>query len=62
MHLLVILSLKDSFGAAAIAAGISVETLRAWSVDPQVKGKSVFDQLEDSNAADCLEKLVSLNA
>jgi len=52
----------DSFGAAAIAAGISVETLRAWSVDPQVKGKSVFDQLEDTNAAECLEKLVALNA
>eukprot|EP01033_Poteriospumella_lacustris_P007338 gene7339-5278_t len=52
----------DSFGAAAIAAGISVDTLRAWSVDPQVKGKSVFDQLEDTNAAECLEKLVALNA
>lgn len=52
----------DSFGAAAIAAGISVETLRTWSVDPQVKGKSVFDQLEDTNAAECLEKMVALNA
>eukprot|EP00349_Pseudokeronopsis_sp_Brazil_P010566 CAMPEP_0202971636 /NCGR_PEP_ID=MMETSP1396-20130829/28937_1 /ASSEMBLY_ACC=CAM_ASM_000872 /TAXON_ID= /ORGANISM="Pseudokeronopsis sp., Strain Brazil" /LENGTH=297 /DNA_ID=CAMNT_0049701203 /DNA_START=27 /DNA_END=920 /DNA_ORIENTATION=+ len=53
---------SDPFGAAAIAAGISVETLRAWSVDPQVKGKSVFDQLEDTNAAECLERMVALNA
>lgn len=52
----------DSFGAAAIAAGISVETLRAWSVDPQVKGKSIFDQLEDTNAAECLAKMVELSA
>jgi len=52
----------DSFGQAAIAAGISVETLKAWSVDPQVKGKSVFDQLEDSDAAQCLETMVALNA
>jgi hypothetical protein len=53
---------QDSFGAAAIAAGISVDTLRTWSVDPQVKGKSVFDQLEDTNAGECLEKMVALNA
>jgi nucleoside diphosphate kinase len=52
----------DPFGSAAIAAGIPVETLRAWSVDPQVKGKSVFDQLEDTNADECLEKMVALNA
>jgi hypothetical protein len=29
-------------------------------VDPQVKGKSIFDQLEDTDAADCLAKMVEL--
>lgn len=54
--------MQDSFGQAVLAAGISVETLKAWSVDPQVKGKSIFDQLEDTDAAQCLETLVALNA
>jgi hypothetical protein len=53
--------LQDSFGARALAAGISAETLKEWSVDPQVKGKSVFDQLEDKDASDCLAKMVELN-
>lgn len=52
----------DSFGQAALAAGISAETLKEWSVDPQVKGKSVFDQLEDTNARECLDLMVALNA
>jgi nucleoside diphosphate kinase len=52
----------DSFGAALIAAGISAETLKAWSVDPQVKGKSIFDQLEDTDAAECISRMVALNA
>lgn len=52
---------EDSFGAAAIEAGITVETLKAWSVDPQVKGKSVFDQLEDTDAPECLARLQALN-
>jgi capsid protein len=53
-------SLQDSFGARALAAGIPAATLKEWSVDPQVKGKSVFDQLEDLDAADCLAKMVEL--
>lgn len=52
---------NDSFGAKAIASGISAETLKAWSVDPQVKGKSIFDQLEDMDAAECLAKMVELS-
>jgi hypothetical protein len=52
----------DAFGQVAIAAGISAATLKEWSVDPQVKGKSVFDQLEDKDAQDCLDTMVSLNA
>jgi hypothetical protein len=37
-----------------------VDTIRAWSVDPQVKGTSVFDQLEDTNAEVCIQKSVEL--
>lgn len=51
---------EDSFGAAAIEAGIPAETLKEWSVDPQVKGKSVFDQLEDSDADECLKIMKTL--
>jgi len=51
----------DVFGALCLAAGISAETLKEWSVDPQVKGKSIFDQLEDMDCADCLAKMVELS-
>lgn len=53
---------EDSFGAAMLAAGISKETIQAWSVDPQVtygapsmpiKG-SLFDALEDVDSDTCL--------
>uniref|UniRef100_A0A7S2P314 Nucleoside-diphosphate kinase n=1 Tax=Leptocylindrus danicus TaxID=163516 RepID=A0A7S2P314_9STRA len=57
----------DAFGAALLAAGLSKETIEEWSVDPRVElpggeGKgSVFDALEDMDAAECLSKLVELN-
>jgi hypothetical protein len=54
--------LQDSFGANLIEAGVKVDTIRAWSVDPQVKGKSIFDQLEDMNAEECIKKSVELSA
>lgn len=41
---------------------MKVDTIRAWSVDPQVKGKSIFDQLEDMNADECIKKSVELSA
>eukprot|EP01038_Epipyxis_sp_PR26KG_P006788 gene6788-9298_t len=53
---------EDPFGKALISAGLTVETLKAWSVDPQVKGSSIFDQLEDSNADECVRIMVQLNA
>ena len=58
---------KDSFGAELLKAGVSKETLGAWSRDPQIKLSassevgSVFDALEDTDAGDCLKKLVSFN-
>lgn len=56
----------DAFGKALLDAGLSEETIKAWSVDPRVslpggeKG-SVFDALEDMDVEDCLSKLVELN-
>lgn len=52
---------KDSFGSALIASGVSKETIKEWSVDPQVKGRSLFDQLEDQDAATCLATAVALS-
>ena len=58
---------SDAFGQALLKAGLTEETIKAWSVDPRVslpggeKG-SVFDALEDMDAADCLAKLVELNS
>ena len=46
--------------ARLIKAGVSASTIKAWSVDPQVKGKSLFDQLEDLDSAACVAKAASL--
>jgi len=57
---------KDLFCRALVAAGIKEATIRAWSVDPQVKidgsGKkgSFFDSLEDMDSSACLEKTKNL--
>mmetsp|Transcript_20098 Transcript_20098/g.31485 ORF Transcript_20098/g.31485 Transcript_20098/m.31485 type:complete len:309 (-) Transcript_20098:28-954(-) len=61
---------EDPFGSALIAAGISAETIKDWSVDPRVTWKvgdntessSLFDALEDMDAADCLNKAVEINS
>jgi len=55
----------DSFGAQLVAAGVSVDTINAWSVDPQVlvggeKG-SLFDSVEDMDTAACIEKLSAIS-
>lgn len=52
---------SDPFGAACLAAGVPKDTIQAWSVDPQVKGKSIFDQLEDMDADECKAKMVELS-
>lgn len=51
---------QDAFGARLIKAGVSVKTIQAWSLDPQVGGKSLFDQLEDLDASACVAKASSL--
>lgn len=40
--------------------GIPVETINAWSLDPAVKGKSLFDTLEDKDASDCIAEIKKL--
>jgi len=56
---------QDPFAQALMTAGISKETIAAWTKDPQVdigEGKkgSLFDALEDMNASDCLAKASAL--
>lgn len=58
---------NDSFCKALVAAGVKEATIKAWSVDPQVKidgsGKkgSFFDALEDMDSSACLEKSKALH-
>jgi hypothetical protein len=48
-------------------AGVSLQTLKDWSVDPRVaideEGNmgSVFDTLEDLDVNECLAKMLRLN-
>merc|ERR1712060_186599 len=56
----------DMFGKQLLDAGMSEAMVKDWSVDPQVnveEGKkgSIFDALEDQDAADCLANLVKLS-
>lgn len=58
---------EDAFGKALLGAGLTEETIKAWSVDPRVKQPdgsmgSVFDALEDMDVDECLKKLVELNS
>jgi hypothetical protein len=41
---------------------VSEETLKAWTLDPQVKGNSLFDSFEDINCDQVLDKAAELNA
>lgn len=50
----------DPFGQRLLKAGVDADTIRKWSVDPQVKGKSLFDQLEDLDSTPCISKAVEL--
>merc|ERR1712070_1266613 len=56
---------KDRFGRLMLDEDVQMDTIKAWSVDPQVnlgdKQGSIFDALEDMDADDCLAKLVSLS-
>merc|ERR1711990_770496 len=55
---------KDRFGRLMLDEDAPMDTIKAWSVDPQVKlgdkQGSIFDALEDMDADDCLAKIASL--
>jgi len=55
---------EDAFGAAMIKAGIPVDTIMAWTKDPQVEFEgakgSLFDYLEDLNCDECLAKAMKI--
>jgi len=56
----------DIFGKAMLDAGLPESMIKSWSVDPQVnisedKLGSIFDQLEDLDAAECLQKVSDLS-
>ena len=61
MNWLKVAPTADAFGTKLIGAGVSEATIKEWSVDPQVKGKSLFDQLEDTDASLCIAKAVELS-
>lgn len=54
----------DEYGAALIDAGVSVDTIKEWTEDPQVpfdgRKQSLFDLLEDLDAKTCLEKATKI--
>mmetsp|Transcript_11127 Transcript_11127/g.39330 ORF Transcript_11127/g.39330 Transcript_11127/m.39330 type:complete len:153 (-) Transcript_11127:78-536(-) len=55
----------DIFGKLLIKAGLSLETIKAWSVDPVMKAPdgsktSLFDFVEDTDVDACIEKLKSI--
>merc|ERR1719330_1571552 len=55
---------EDPFGKALVDKGVPLETIKAFMDDPPVnyegKTASVFDQLEDLNRKDCLEKVAKI--
>lgn len=57
----------DAFGKALLNAGVKEETIKAWSIDPQInynadeKG-SIFDAVEDMDVEECFKKLLEFNA
>lgn len=59
---------SEAFGRRMLAAGISADTIKKWSVDPQVKYKqdgkegkfSLFDLVEDMDSTECLDELVKV--
>jgi len=58
---------EDAFGKKLLEAGISEETIKAWTVDPQVplpedKKGSLFDALEDLDLRECVAKAVAIAA
>lgn len=56
---------EDEFGRGMLAAGVSADTIKSWTTDPQVtfdgKKGSLFDYLEDLDAPEVLKKVQHIN-
>lgn len=57
---------SDELGKALVDVGISKSRIEDWSRDPQIKLSdsetgSIFDELEDLDIGECIQKLVDLN-
>ncbi len=57
---------SDKFGKALVDLGISKSRIEEWSRDPQIKLSesatgSIFDELEDLDIDECIQKLIDLN-
>ena len=58
---------SDDLGKALLDSGISKSRIEEWSRDPQIKLSdsstgSVFDELEDLDIGECIQKLIELNS
>jgi len=58
---------SDDLGKALLDAGISKSRIEEWSRDPQINLSdssigSIFDELEDLDIGDCVQKLIELNS
>lgn len=56
----------DSFGKLLLDSGLSKSRILEWAKDPQVRTSesnfgSIFDELEELDAIDCVRKLIALN-
>merc|ERR1719253_291024 len=55
---------RDNFGKALLNAGVSLKTIKDWTLDPVVKygdpenptNKSIWDTLEDMDSLPCISK------
>ncbi|CAE7714842.1 unnamed protein product, partial [Symbiodinium microadriaticum] len=47
---------EDTFGRKLLGVGIMAEIISAWSCDPAVNGKSIFDTLEALDCGECIVK------
>lgn len=61
---------SDSFGKALLDAGVRMQTIKDWCLDPAVTYgdaekptvKSIWDTVEDMDAEDCLNKCAEIDA
>merc|ERR1712032_1554216 len=61
---------RDNFGKALLDAGVSLKTIKDWTLDPAVSygdkqkptTKSIWDTIEDLDAQECIDKCAEVAA